>query len=295
VSITTRRAFLRSTGHLLVGGSATLALGSVLAACGRAGSSAGLPDDVQIVQRFPQNLVVGKVRIPISLASNGGLLTVGGDVATPSELAARIVRIDGGSDEVVLEDLLAAKHDAGLATPYWPFRATITEPGFYRLVLEGGPADGAAFQVLARDEVAVPGIGDPLPPFDTPTFDDARGVSPICTRQPAPCPMHDVTLREALTLGKPVAFLVGTPAHCATGTCAPALEAMISARAGAGGSTTFIHAEVYADRDATQIAPAVNAMSMNYEPALFITDDRGVVVERLDAVFDAVEVQLLIS
>jgi hypothetical protein len=52
---------------------------------------------------------------------------------------------------------------------------------------------------------------------------------------------------------------------------------------------------VYADRDATQIAPAVNAMSMNYEPALFITDDRGVVVERLDAVFDAVEVQLLIS
>jgi hypothetical protein len=70
---------------------------------------------------------------------------------------------------------------------------------------------------------------------------------------------------------------------------------MISAREGAGGSTTFIHAEVYADRDATQVAPAVNAMSMNYEPALFITDDRGVVVERLDAVFDAVEVQLLIS
>lgn len=295
MSITTRRAFLRSTGQLLVGGSATLALGSVLAACGRAGSSAGLPDDVQIVQRFPQNLVVGKVRIPISLASNGGLLTVGGDVATPSELAARIVRIDGGSDEVVLEDLLAAKHDAGLATPYWPFRAIITEPGFYRLVLEDGPADGAAFQVFARDEVDVPGIGDPLPPFDTPTFDDARGVSPICTRQPAPCPMHDVTLREALTLGKPVAFLVGTPAHCATGTCAPALEAIISAREGAGGSTTFIHAEVYADRDATQIAPAVNAMSMNYEPALFITDDKGVVVERLDAVFDVVEVQLLIS
>lgn len=295
MSITTRRAFLRTTGQLLVGGSATLALGSVLAACVRAGNSAGLPDDLQIVQRFPQNLVVGKVRIPVSLASNGGLLTVGGEVATPSELAARIVRIDGGRDEVILEDLLAPKHDAGLATPYWPFRATINEPGFYRLVLEGGPTDGAAFQVFARGEVAVPGIGDPLPPFDTPTFDDARGVSPICTRQPAPCPMHDVTLREALTLGKPVAFLVGTPAHCATGTCAPALEAMISTREIAGATTTFIHAEVYADQDATRIAPAVNAMSMNYEPALFITDDEGVVVERLDAVFDAVEIQSLIS
>jgi hypothetical protein len=36
-------------------------------------------------------------------------------------------------------------------------------------------------------------------------------------------------------------------------------------------------------------------MSMNFEPALFITDSGGVVVERLDAVFDAVEVQSLIS
>jgi hypothetical protein len=52
---------------------------------------------------------------------------------------------------------------------------------------------------------------------------------------------------------------------------------------------------VYADQDATRIAPAVNAMSMNFEPALFITDSGGVVVERLDAVFDAVEVQSLIS
>jgi hypothetical protein len=295
VKFTTRRAFLRKTGELMLGGSTTLAFGSVLAACGRRGTSAGLPDDVQIVQRFPQNLVVGKVRIPVSLASKGGLLTVDGGVATPSELSARIVRIDGGGDDVVLEDLRAPKHDAGMATPYWPFRATITEPGFYRLVLDGGPEDGAAFQVFARGEVAVPGIGDPLPPFDTPTFADAREVSPICTRQPDPCPMHEVTLREALALGKPVAFLVGTPAHCATGTCAPALEAMISARESARGSTTFIHAEVYADQDATRIAPAVNAMSMNFEPALFITDSGGVVVERLDAVFDAVEVQSLIS
>jgi len=34
---------------------------------------------------------------------------------------------------------------------------------------------------------------------------------------------------------------------------------------------------------------------MNYEPALFITDTNGIVVERLDAVFDAVEIRSLIS
>ncbi|MFM8906883.1 MAG: hypothetical protein ACKOIZ_04595, partial [Actinomycetota bacterium] len=58
---------------------------------------------------------------------------------------------------------------------------------------------------------------------------------------------------------------------------------------------TFIHAEVYADRDATQVAPVVTALGMNYEPALFVTDSRGVVTARLDAVFDEVELASLIG
>lgn len=294
MEFTTRRCFIRESTRLIVGGSATLTLGALLAACGRSTGDAALPDDVQIVQRFPQNLVVGRLRIPVSLASNGGLLTTEGG-ATPAELSARIVRIDGGRNDVVIEDLVAPRHDAGISTPYWPFRVTITEPGFYRLVLDGGPTDGAAFQVFARGEISVPGIGDSLSPIDTPTVDDARGVSPLCTRQPDACPMHEVTLRDALTVGKPIALLVGTPAHCSTGTCAPALEALIAARAQVGDAVTFIHAEVYADVDATKVAPTVGALAMDYEPALFITDENGVVVERLDAVFDAVEVQSLIS
>ena len=107
--------------------------------------------------------------------------------------------------------------------------------------------------------------------------------------------MHEVTLREALALGKPIAYLVGTPAHCSTGTCAPALDALIAARERVGDAFTFIHAEVYSDANATTIAPAVNAVSMNFEPALFITDASGVITARLDAVFDAVELQSVIG
>ncbi len=233
--------------------------------------------------------------MPISLASGGGLLTTGGPIATPTELSARIMRIDDERDELLIEDLVASRHDADLATPYWLFRTAINEPGFYRLILAGGPSDGAAFQVFARNEVAVPGIGDALPPFDTPTFGNARDVAPLCTRQPEPCPLHEVTLREALALGKPIAYLVGTPAHCSTGTCAPALDALIAARERVGDAFTFIHAEVYSDANATTIAPAVNAVSMNFEPALFVTDASGVITARLDAVFDAVELQSVVG
>ncbi|MDA2956304.1 MAG: hypothetical protein O3A44_02995 [Actinomycetota bacterium] len=299
-AVGSRRAFLQESGRVVVAGAASLGIASLLAACGGGNSTAknngvALPDDVQIIQRFPQNLVAGPIRMPISLASGGGLLTTGGPIATPAQLSARIMRIDGERDELVVEDLVAPRHDADLATPYWLFRTAINEPGFYRLILAGGPSDGAAFQVFARNEVAVPGIGDALPPFDTPTFDNARDVSPLCTRQPEPCPLHEVTLRDALALGKPIAYLVGTPAHCSTGTCAPALDALISARERVGDAFTFIHAEVYSDTNATTIAPAVNAVSMNFEPALFITDASGVITARLDAVFDAVELQSVIG
>ena len=72
--------------------------------------------------------------MPISLASGGGLLTTGGVIATPPKLSARIMRIDGERDELVVEDLVAPRHDADLATPYWLFRTAINEPGFYRLI-----------------------------------------------------------------------------------------------------------------------------------------------------------------
>ena len=295
VGFTSRRVFLQQSGQLLLGTTVAATTATLLGACRSTTGEGALPPDVQIVQRFPQNLVVGSVRIPISLASGGGLLTTSGDIATPDELTARIMRIDGEREELVIQDLVAVRHDANLATPYWPFRANIDTPGFYRLVLDDGPSDGAAFQVAARGEVLVPGIGDRLPPFDTPTFTDAQGVEPICTRQPEPCPLHDITLREALTLGKPIVYLVGTPAHCATGTCAPALEAIVAAASRVGSTATFLHAEIYSDSNATTVAPAVNAVSMNYEPAVFVTDENGVVVARLDAVFDEVELQSIVG
>jgi hypothetical protein len=288
----TRREFLGDSGRLLAAGSASFALGSLLTGCG-SGSNGALTDDIQIVQRFPQNLVTGPVRLPISLASNGGLLTASDE--TPRELSARVERIDGGRDEVVIDNVTATRHDAGISTPYWPFTLSVSTAGFYRLVLDGGPQDGAAFQVFERGEIAVPSVGDRLTPFDTPTFDDARGVDPICTRQPEPCRLHDITLREALTSGVAVALLVGTPAHCSTGTCAPALDALLSLAERDETGVRFIHAEVYADPNATKIAPVVSALAMNYEPALFLTDESGVVTARLDAVFDEVELRTVID
>ena len=246
-----------------------------------------LPSDLQLVQRFPQVLVPGSLRLPISLAFSSGIISTTSDFKFPKKLLAKV--IDLSTDKVIIENTSATLYGAEIALPYYPFQVTIESPGNYSLIVSGGPPEGTAFSVLERGLVLVPGVGDLLPGFDTPTFGDHRQVEPICTRQPEPCPFHKLTLNEALQLSVPVAYLVGTPAHCSTGTCAPALSGLIDVASRIVGSAVFIHAEIYADEAATVIAPAVQALSLSFEPVLFITDKNGKIVKRLDAVFDASE------
>ena len=149
--------------------------------------------------------------------------------------------------------------------------------------------------MLNAAAVLIPLVGSQLPGFDTPTVDDHRGVEPVCTRTPEPCEFHNITLNEALALKKPIAYLVGTPAHCSTGTCAPALEALIAVKKSIGDAMTFLHAEIYTDDKATTVAPAVVALKMEYEPAIYITDASGKILERFDAVFDAEEISSAIA
>ena len=266
----------------------------VLAACGSdSGSPAGdsaapevsdlaVDGTYTIAQRFPADVQgPGTLRLPISLATSTGALIQDG----PATLGAQVTDIDGKP----LGDRITANRRDVSPGPYYDFRADIDQAGVYYLVVEGGPSQGAAFQVMEAGTVTVPGPGQPLPPFDTPTFDDARGIDPVCTREPEPCPFHDLTLTEALASDKGVVYLIGTPAFCQTGSCAPALESVIDIHEEFADRYVFVHAEVYTDNTATTPAPAVDAAGLTYEPALFITDATGTVVERLDAVWNEEE------
>jgi len=278
------------------------AAAAVLAACGSDGASesgavspdgsvaggpptpgaAGGDGTWTLVQRFPQDVQTpGRIRMPVSLSTDGAQLIQDG----PETLTARITDIEGTP---IGEPVTAVRRDVAPG-PYYDFRADIDTAGIYYLIVDDGPSQGAAFQVMEAGTVAVPGPGDALPTFDTPTVDDARGVAPICTRAPEPCPFHETTLGEALASGRQVVYLVGTPAFCQTGSCAPALESMIDIVGDFDDAFTFVHAEVYTDNTATVPAPAVAAAGLTYEPALFITDTDGTVVERLDAVWDTSE------
>ena len=289
---TSRRSFLALGGALVLGGLATACGGdgagddtggSPATGATSATGSAGPTDGFVVVQRFPsgQRLTPGDLRLALSLARIDGALITDG----PERLTG-VLRNERGETVAAID---TPRRGVGLGVPYWSVSATVTEPGLYDLLLDGATGDPTPFFLYDAAEVSIPTPGSVLPPFDTPTTADARGVDPVCTRLDGPCPFHDVTLTEALGLGKPVVYLIGTPAHCATATCGPGLDFLIAAAEQYADVATFVHAEVYADPEATVVAPAVLDYTLDYEPVIWITDAAGTVVRRIDIVWDAEE------
>ena len=236
-----------------------------------------------LAQRFSSAVIVaGTPRLPFSLANNQALLSDGPDV-----LHGEVRDAEG---VIVIPSISAKKRQVTEGISYWDFHPTLETIGIYYLIIDGGTPDGGAFQINDPATVLVPFVGQALRPIDTPTTTDGRGVDPICTRlEGGPCPFHALTLTEALATGKPVAYLIGTPAHCQFGTCAPGLEFLINSSKRLGDKLVVVHAEVYTDDSATISTEAVEEYHLTFEPTIFIANSRGTVVQRLDAAWDQSE------
>ena len=288
-----------SRRRLLASAAGAVGVGALLAACSGPDDSdtGGGPGDTgtgetvdafTVVQRFQSDSIgTGLVRLPFSLADEQARLLTSGPARLKGE-----VRNEQGNLVATLD--LPRRGDT-LGTPYWTVELTIPQRGLYEFTLEVQTGDPTPFIVEDPANITIPVAGTTLPPFDTPTTADARGVDPVCTRLDGACPFHEVSLAEALAAGKPVVYLVGTPAHCSTGTCAPGLEFLIEAAKAYADTAVFVHAEVFADQAGTKVAPAVTALGLTYEPVIWIADATGTVQRRIDVVWDLDELSAVLA
>ena len=282
--------FRLSRRGLILGGLAAAGL----AACGSAKDRSSSTSDslatsaFALVTRFPNTplFAPGPVRLPVCLGdqSTGAILR-----NVPTTLRGTI--LDSNDEQVTTFE--TAVRDKGVQYPYFPIRADIAKVGTYTIRAEAGGAAEASFQVFEPGRITMPQLGAKLAGFDTPTMDDHRGVEPVCTRQPSACPFHDHTLNEvisaAATNGTPFVYFVGTPAHCQVGTCAPGLDFIITAWNQMATKIPIVHAEVYADDLASRLAPAVQALGVDYEPIIYLCDSTGTIRERIDTIWDQSE------
>lgn len=294
--MTARQAPPVSRRQFLVLGGGAAAGAVLLGSCGsdEAGTgdsptttSTAPSSDLALVQFFggaPMLVAGTEVRTPFGLADADGLLATD---LTPESIAVTILDPDG---EPVGEPVEVARYAEGLPRAYYPLRFTVDDPGIYTGRAEiDGVAVEMAIKVDAAEDVTVIQIGAAAPAVTTPTVADAQGVDPICTNDPV-CPLHDVTLADALEAGEPIVLLVASPAFCQIAICGPVLDVLLAVT-DAHPDVRFLHAEVYVEPSEGLDAQTeiVAELGLTFEPCLVLIGSDGTVVDRLDTIFDEVE------
>ena len=297
-----RRDFLRLAG---AGGSAA-GLAALLAACGGddepggaapAGSLQALKADATQL-----SLLGAQSQLPVGT----GLYTFG--LATPDN---RLVT--GGAPEVWV-----ALNDTGRAAGPFPTRwfeleayeeTKDTSPrsplrGFYGAEVEfpeagnwmvaattevdGGRAVGSGGVPVAAEVPAA--VGSKAKALSTPVATTAAGRKKICTREPA-CPLHEVSLDDALKEGRPTVVNFGTPLLCTSRICGPVVDEQMVVADKLGDRASFVHIEIYPSRDTSKPVPALTEYGFTTEPWMLVVDRDGVIRARYEGPVTAAQIE----
>lgn len=165
----------------------------------------------------------------------------------------------------------------------WGVEVTVNENG------RAPESKRIAFDVLARDPS--PGIGDDAPRSKNPTLKDVNGDrSKISSAVEDDSILHQISIADAVTNGKPTVILFATPRFCTTRTCGPSHQVVLGLARNYGDRVNFIHVEVYKNFDTFEVADAMREWNLETEPWLFFVDRNGKIVDKYEGGITAKEI-----
>ena len=270
-----RRSFLKSSAVL----SGLVAAPGLLVACGEGGGAGdAIPEGEAslsvLIATF--ELLTGAER-PLAF----GLRTLENEPVEADTVQAYVRKLN--SEELVAGPIEATYTEETGAGGLYVTRLNFDEPGQYEFVaVADGKFGTQAVNVASPDSSQAPVPGAEATSTPTPTEQDDLGFVKVCTQEPA-CGMHEVSLDQALSDGRPVMLLFATPAYCQTVVCGPAVANVEKARLDGdwGEDLAWIHVEIYSDEGKT-IAEPVSAWNLPTEPWLFTIAADGTITDRLD-------------
>ena len=156
------------------------------------------------------------------------------------------------------------------------------------LDVDGGRAVGqGAASVAAKVPAAV---GSKAKRLATPVATSAAGRKKICTREPA-CPLHAISLDDALAAGRPTVVTFATPLLCSSQMCGPVVDEQMVAADKLGAKASFIHVEIYPGRSTAKPARTFLQYGFTTEPWLLVVDRDGVIQGRYEGPVTADQVE----
>lgn len=233
-----------------------------------------VPVDLNLVLPFRESPAGEDRRLVFGLATDEREFLAGLDV--------EVTVLRDGDLEVVHGPVPAATYEDFGQLGVYAAPVSYPEAGIYR-VAAVTPDRAAVGAIQAEDPATLPMplVGDPVPSAETPTVDDPSDLEELCTRDPD-CSMHDVSLDEALSQGRPIVLSVATPAFCATAICGPVVDVIEDVRDELGrDDIDWIHVEVFKDAGNTPV-DLVETLGLRSEPWTYFIDGDGVVVDHIE-------------
>jgi hypothetical protein len=159
-----------------------------------------------------------------------------------------------------------------------------------------GVADRTARLTFSvRDKTDTPAIGASAPPSDTLTASDPATLAAISTDAHPDPAFYALSVKDAVTAGKPFVLVFATPLFCTSGTCGPALDLVKQVAPNYAGRVNFIHVEPYVlevkDGHTRQVVDslgypepirAVAEWGLPTEPYVFVVDAHGKVAAKFE-------------
>jgi hypothetical protein len=300
-----RRELLRLAGA----GGGALGLAALLAACGGdepAGTSSGAApagshkqlqaDATQVSLLGAQSqLPVGKSLYTFGLATADNRLITGG---SPQVWVARdATSRAAGPFPTRWFELTAYERtrDTGPRSPLTGFygaEVEFPEAGNWMVAatteVDGGRAVGSGGVPVAAEVPAA--VGSKAKALSTPVAATAAGRKKICTREPA-CPLHEVSLDDALKEGRPTVVNFGTPLLCTSRICGPVVDEQMVVADKLGDRASFVHVEIYPSRDTSRPVPALTEYGFTTEPWMLVVDRDGVIRARYEGPVTAAQIE----
>jgi len=273
--------------------SALIALVLVAFACGGSDTPAGsgsFPDGA-FAFSASSNLAVGTERLLVAVANPDG-----SRLASPTISVTISVWLEGREDqpqELPGDFTWAIPDVSGL------YRATFQfdQAGLWEVrVTPQDAAPLADFTVQVNPDATTPGVGDPAPLSDTPVVAD-HPIAEISS-DPDPDPrFYELSVKDAVTSGRPTVVVFSTPKFCQTAICGPTLD-RVKEIADDHPDVNFVHVEIYTNLDdpaTLELVPAVVEWGLPSEPWVFVVDGSGIVTARFEGVVTPEEISAALA
>src|SRR6266498_5517 len=260
-----RRDLLRSAA-LAAGASA------LLAACGGSGSKSGSATTTgsqqsqagslrALAANLPQlsllnaqsALPVGRNRFSFGLSTSDNRLVQGGaprlwfatdQTSKPlGPFEARFLQMDA-------YDKLKDRSPRSELTGFYVAEVDLPAPGNWLAValVEVASQRAAAQGTIPVRQQVVAQVGTKARSGPTPVATSPSTLAQICTRKP-PCPLHYISLDQALESGKPTVLSFATPLLCPSRMCGPVVDEQMAVFEKLGKrNANFLHLEIYPQR-----------------------------------------------